>query len=69
MIIKVKVYPSSGREEIIDLGNNEYKIYLKKHAENNKANLELIKLLKQYFKKQAKIIKGATSRDKIIEIY
>lgn len=69
MIIHVKVHPSSGREEIIKINhNNEYKVYLKKHAENNKANIELLKLLKHHFKVDAKILKGITSRNKIIEV-
>jgi uncharacterized protein (TIGR00251 family) len=68
MIIHVKVYPSSGREEIIKLNEDNYKVYLKKPAVDNKANIELIKLLKKHFKKEIKIIKGIKSEDKIIKI-
>lgn len=68
MIIQVKVYPGSGREEIIKLSDNSYKVYLKKPAEDNKANIELLKMLKHHFKVEAKIIKGLKSRDKIVEI-
>ncbi|VVB78430.1 putative ACR, YggU family [uncultured archaeon] len=68
MILKVKVYPSSGREEIIKISNDEYKVYLKKPAEDNKANIELLKLFKKKFKKPARISKGLKSRDKIVEI-
>lgn len=68
MIIQIKVYPSSGREEIIKLNDNLYKIYLKKPAEDNKANVELLKILRRHFKVEAKIIKGLKSRDKIIKI-
>jgi uncharacterized protein (TIGR00251 family) len=68
MIIQAKVFPKSGREEIIKISENEFKIYLKKTAENNKANLELLKLLKNYFGGEAKIIKGLKSRNKIIEV-
>lgn len=53
MIIQIKVYPNSGREEIVRISENEYKVYLKKPAENNKANVELIKMLKRYFKKHS----------------
>ena len=55
MIIQVKVFPSSGREEIIKLSDNLYKVYLKKHAEDNKANVELLKLLRRYAKKSPDI--------------
>jgi len=68
MIIQVKVYPSSGREEIEKLNEKEYKVYLKKPAEDNKANIELLKMLKRYFKVEARIIKGLTSKNKIVEI-
>lgn len=68
MIIKIKVYPKSGREEIIKISENSYKVYLKKPADDNKANIELIKLLRKHFKKNINIIKGLKSRDKIIEV-
>ena len=68
MIIKVKVYPNSGKENIEQISSEEYKVYLKKPAEDNKANIELLKLLKRHFKVEAKIIKGLKSRDKIISI-
>ncbi len=79
MIIQVKVYPGSGREEISlftpvkALGEkiNQipiYKVYLKKPAKDNKANIELIKLLSKYFKSQIRIIKGLKNRKKVIEI-
>lgn len=68
MIIKVRVHVSSGREEIIKISNNEYKIYLKKPAKDNKANLELLKLLKKHFHKTPIILKGLASHNKIVMI-
>ena len=68
MIIKIKVFPSSGREEIIKTHDLEYKVYLKKHAEDGKANMELLKLLKRHFRVEARIIKGTTSKHKIVKI-
>jgi len=67
MIIKVKVKPNSGKQEIeekIDF----YLVKVKSSPENNKANIELIKILKKYFKKEIKIKSGFTSRNKIIEV-
>jgi uncharacterized protein (TIGR00251 family) len=69
MIINAKVYPHSWKQEIIKISGTEYKIYLKKPVENNKANLELTKILSNNFKSNVKIIKGLKSRNKIIEIY
>ena len=37
------------REEIIKLSEDSYKVYLKKQATGNKANIELLKFLKKYF--------------------
>ena len=68
MKLKIKVQPNSGRQEIIQLSEDEYKVFLKKSPEDNKANLELIKLLKKHFKSDVKIIKGHTSKNKIIEV-
>jgi len=67
MKIKVKVHPLSGRQEIIK-GDDSYTIYLKSRAEDNKANIELLKLLHKYFKREVKIKSGLTSRNKIIEV-
>ena len=67
MIIKVKVKTNSGKQEIVK-NDNGYVVYLESFPENNKANLELIKLLKKHFKKSVKIKSGLTSRNKIIEI-
>ena len=66
LIIKVK--PSSRKQEIIKISDNEYKVYLKSPADKNKANTELLKLLKKHFKKQARIIKGMKSKNKIVEL-
>ena len=53
MKIKIKVKPNSGKQEVIKQ-DDFYSIKLKSSAQDNKANIELIKLLKKYFKKDAK---------------
>lgn len=71
MILKVKVKPNSRKQEIEKINDNDYKINLKSKAEDNKANIELLKLLKKYFKVDSNninILKGLRSRNKIIEI-
>ncbi len=68
MIIKARVKPNSNKQEIIKINKAEYKISLEERAEDNKANRELLKLLKKYFNKEARIIKGLKSRNKIVEL-
>ena len=68
MIIKVKVKPNSKEQEIIKMGYGEYKISVTERAEENKANIELLKLLKRQFGKEVRIVKGLKSRNKIVEI-
>lgn len=65
--IKVRVFPKSGREEVIKSGER-YNVYLKKAAEDGKANKELVGFLKKYFGGRIEIVRGFTSRDKILEV-
>lgn len=72
MKIKVKVRPCSGKQEIKE-DSNLLLVSLKSAPENGKANSELIKILKKYFKNKInfqdiKIIKGLNSRKKVIEV-
>ncbi len=66
MKIKVKVKPNSGRQEVLRK-DKEYLVYLKSSPENNKANIELIKVLRRYFGREVKIKSGFTSRKKVLE--
>jgi len=68
MRIKVKLHPSSSREKIEKLEENNYEVWLKEKPIENKANEKLVRILKKYFKKQVKIKSGLTSRNKIIEV-
>lgn len=67
MIIKIKVHPKSGRQEIIKK-DGIYDVYLKSAPAGNKANTELLKLLKKHFVKPVVIKSGFASRNKIAEI-
>jgi uncharacterized protein (TIGR00251 family) len=66
MKIAIKVKPNSSKSEIIKEGE-EYVAYLKARPDKGKANEELLKLAKKYFKKQVTIKSGHTSRKKILE--
>lgn len=68
MIIHVVVKPDSGQESVDRLGGEEYLVRLKKPAIDNKANLELLKVLRKHFKAEVRIVKGKRSKKKIIEV-
>ena len=68
MIINVKVRPNSGRQEIIKINDSKFKVFLKKSPEDNKANEELIKLLRNYFNAPITFIRGKTSRNKSLKV-
>ena len=68
MIIHVKVKPSSGEQKIEQESDGTLFVHLKSPPEDNKANVELMKLLQRFFKKKVKIKSGLTSKNKIVEI-
>jgi len=67
MLINIKVKIKSGEQRIEKSGDGLI-VYLKSEPENNKANIELIKLLRKYFGQDVNIIKGKTSRNKVVKV-
>jgi uncharacterized protein (TIGR00251 family) len=70
MILEVRVIPRAKRN-LIKKENNLIKIYLTKPAHDGQANVQLIELLSKELKikkYQVRIIKGETSRHKLVEI-
>ncbi len=67
MKIKIKVHPNSSKQEIKKL-DDAYEVWTKKKAEDNKANIEVIKMLGKYFRKNVAIISGFTSKNKVVEL-
>ncbi len=67
-MIRIKVHPNSSKEEIKKISDGNFEVWIKEKAEKNKANIELIKILKKYFKKSVKIKSGFSSREKIIDV-
>lgn len=65
--IKIKVKTNSNKNEIIKC-DGFYKINVKKPAENNKANIEIIKMFSKKFGGKIKIIKGLKRKDKVLKI-
>ena len=68
MILEIKVQPNSKRRKLLFIDRLHCKANLKSSPEDGKANKELIKLLSKYFKVEAKIIKGKTSKNKLVKI-
>jgi uncharacterized protein (TIGR00251 family) len=68
MNIKVKVHPSSSKEEIKKLNEGEFGVWVKEKPVENKVNIKLIKILERYFNKEVKIVSGFKSKNKVIEI-
>lgn len=67
---KVKVKANQNKNEITgyDEERDIYLLNIKEKAENNKANIEIIKYMKRLLKKDVKIIKGITNKEKVIKI-
>jgi uncharacterized protein (TIGR00251 family) len=69
MKIKIKLHPSSSQEKIEEIEKDkEYEVWIKEKPIDGKANTELIKVLKKYFKKSVKIVHGLKSREKVIKL-
>jgi len=71
VLIKIKTHPGSKKEKIIRKTEDSLEIWLKEKPIENRANKALINLLSDFFKiKESKVrlIRGAKTRNKIIEI-
>ncbi|MEM7816863.1 MAG: DUF167 domain-containing protein [Candidatus Aenigmatarchaeota archaeon] len=71
MLIKVKVFPNSKKEEIIQNSNDSFFIKVKEKAEKNLANKRVVEILANHFKVPAfkiKLTKGSKQPNKIFEI-
>ena len=71
MKIKIKVKTNSSKEEIKKINESEFILSVKEPPIENKANQAVLKLLSEYFnvpKSNISILKGKTSRNKIIQI-
>ena len=71
MLIKVKVFPNSKREEIIKRSEDSFEIRVKEKPEKRKANREVVRILSFYFKipeSKIRLVKGFKERNKIFEI-
>ncbi|MDD8030472.1 MAG: DUF167 domain-containing protein [Acidobacteriota bacterium] len=70
-ILVVRVQPKSSRQELIPISETEFKARLTSAPEKGQANKELLELMADYLNlkpSRLKIIRGGTSRVKMIEI-
>ncbi|MFC1711068.1 DUF167 domain-containing protein [Patescibacteria group bacterium] len=71
MKLFVTVKPGSKKVKVVIIGDNNFTVNLTSPARNNKANLQLIKVLANYLKiprSKISIVKGLKIKNKIITI-
>ncbi|MBN2422410.1 YggU family protein [Candidatus Woesearchaeota archaeon] len=68
--LQIIVKPNSPKNEIINWDENKQalRINIKEKAEDNKANIAIIKFFSRLTKKNVRIVSGFKSKQKIIEI-
>jgi uncharacterized protein (TIGR00251 family) len=64
----VKVKPNSPETKIISQSDSEIILAVAAPAEQNKANIELIKFLGKHLNGDIKILRGLTSKTKLIRV-
>lgn len=70
MKIEIKVFPGSNREGIFEK-DGKVKVYVHASADKGKANMKVIELFAKRYgvrKKDVNILRGAVSRNKILEV-
>ncbi len=71
MLIKVRAFPCSKKEEIIEKSKDLFEIKIKEKPEKGLANKRIFEILAFYFKvpqSKIKLIKGARQSNKIFKI-
>lgn len=71
MLIKVKVFPSAGKQEIIKKSQDSFEIWVKEKPIQGQANRAVISALASYLRipqENIRLIKGFKQRNKIFEI-
>ncbi|MEK6904365.1 MAG: DUF167 domain-containing protein [Nanoarchaeota archaeon] len=68
--MKIQVNVKTGRKnsEIKKIDGNIFHVDLKSKPVDNKANIELIRLLSNYFNRSVVFVSGLKSKKKIIEV-
>lgn len=67
MKISARVVPNA-KQFRVEQASQGWKVYVKERAEENKANIALMKGLKKLLGKEVALVSGAKSREKVLEI-
>ncbi len=67
MIIRIKVKTNAKESKVVEK-EGEYTVYVKAVPQKGEANREAEKVLEEFFGKEARIIKGHKSRNKIVKV-
>lgn len=71
MRIKIKTQPGAKKAEVLETATGEFKVRVNAKPVDGAANIRLIEILAEHFNVPfgaIRIISGATSREKVIEI-
>jgi len=71
MLIKVKVFPNSKKEEIIRKSEDSFDVKVKEKPMKGKANKAVFDLLADYFeipRGKIRLVKGSRQRNKVFKI-
>ena len=71
MLIRVKTFPSSAKEEIIEVQKDSFRVFVREEARGGMATEAVKVALAKYFKIpvfKIKLIRGGKERNKIFEI-
>jgi uncharacterized protein (TIGR00251 family) len=68
--LRVKVKPGQPRQAVVGWDDTigALRVNLHAKAEDNKANIELLKMMRKILKEEVRIASGATSREKLLRI-
>jgi uncharacterized protein (TIGR00251 family) len=72
MLIKVKVFPDSKKDEIVKKADDRFEIKVKEKAKSGLANKKVIEILSKYLnvpEEKLILVRGAKQRNKIFEIH
>ena len=71
MLIKVKVFPESKKEEVVKKSEDSFEVWVIERPIRGEANRAVIRLLSRYFSvslEKIRLIKGFREKNKIFEI-
>ena len=68
MRINVKVVPNSKKEEVVKEENGSFTVKVREKPQKGNATIRALKVLSGYFNKPVSLVRGAFSREKIVEV-